>query len=86
MKPHPESIPEYSTLKVRTYLITKAVIIIISVVTLNRQVEIFQGQPLNIEGNPEGHMQGERGVRGENKEKRGMKGQNKLMMSIKFLG
>ena len=49
MKPHPESIVEYSTPKVRTYLIMKAAIIF-SLAALNRQVENIQGQSLNIEG------------------------------------
>lgn len=49
VKPHPESIAEYSILKVRTYLTMKAMIIN-SLAALNRQVENFQGQSLNIEG------------------------------------
>lgn len=49
VKPHPESIVEYSIPTVRTYLIVK-VVIIISLAALNRQVENFQGQSLNIEG------------------------------------
>lgn len=47
--PHPKSIIECSAPKARTYQIMKAGILI-SLAALNRQVDNYQGQPLNIEG------------------------------------